>query len=88
MELFVPAPGSKNGGKPIGPPPACTVSGVELTAGGAEAVAVALVSGNVTPEVAASVRKKLVDAIVADGLKVHPDDAEGESTAVWRHHPT
>lgn len=74
----MPAPGTKNGGPAIGPPPACLVDGVELTAGGAEAVAVALVTGNVTPEIAADVRKKLVDAITADGLKVHPEDADGE----------
>lgn len=73
----MPAPGTKNGGKAIGPPPACIVDGVELTAGGAEAVAVALVSGYVTPEIAQSVRQRLVDAIVADGLKVHAEDADG-----------
>lgn len=74
MELMV---GPRRDGAAQAVPPASAVDGVSVVAAGAEAVAVVGITGNVTPETAAAVRQRLVDALAADGIAVHPDDAEG-----------
>lgn len=79
MQLMVGARRGTAGGQlpSVAELPAPTDAAVRLGVAGGECVAVMPFSGSLTPEAAAAARRRLADALAADGLALAEDEAAG-----------